>query len=551
MSFGFASTITKPQTPLSAALQLTFAGATSLDSRITFARADATTCATYFDSTGRLQTAAANIPRFDYDPATPAGVTGGELATNGGFGQGSTGWTVGSEWTVSSSVASVVGTGLFTNLDQTVAGSTVGKRYRLSFTVLAISGGALRCSFGTNPIDSSTTTTGAKSIDFVAQNSLGLIRFQVGSGVSATITNVSVQELSYSPRGLLIEESRQNRLLHSRDMTQSAWAKTDVTPARTQVGLDGVANTACLMTEGTLLTAVLQQYPSTAVTAGSTITASVVLKRGNTDWIRVSARETTGTDGANAWFNLNTGAKGTVSAAGAGTNNSSTITPLGGGWYRCTVTTTPNGTYTLTGILINSATADGNGTRVSGATYIVDCAQIEVGAFATSIIPTTTTSLTRAADSASMTGTNFSSWFNQSAGTFVAESDQVNIGAQMVIHVDDGSTNNRIYLNTSGGGRSFVCEVATIGQASLGLTGALSVNTPSKSAAAYAVNDFAGCTNGGTVNTDTSGTLPTVSAMLFGVSRSGAAASYLNGHIRRLTYYPTRLPNATLQALTA
>jgi hypothetical protein len=39
---------------------------------ITFTRADATTCATFFDANGVLQTAAANVPRFDHDPATGA-----------------------------------------------------------------------------------------------------------------------------------------------------------------------------------------------------------------------------------------------------------------------------------------------------------------------------------------------------------------------------------------------------------------------------------------------------------------------------------------------
>jgi hypothetical protein len=37
---------------------------------IAFTRADASTCASYFDSTGTLQLAAANVPRIDYDPVT-------------------------------------------------------------------------------------------------------------------------------------------------------------------------------------------------------------------------------------------------------------------------------------------------------------------------------------------------------------------------------------------------------------------------------------------------------------------------------------------------
>lgn len=43
-----------------------------LHSAFTFTRADATTCATYFDSAGVMQLAAANVPRFDHDPDTLA-----------------------------------------------------------------------------------------------------------------------------------------------------------------------------------------------------------------------------------------------------------------------------------------------------------------------------------------------------------------------------------------------------------------------------------------------------------------------------------------------
>ena len=57
-------------------LDLQFATGKTLDDRvsgnnlITFSRADATTCATYVDSNGVIQTAAANVPRFDHDPVT-------------------------------------------------------------------------------------------------------------------------------------------------------------------------------------------------------------------------------------------------------------------------------------------------------------------------------------------------------------------------------------------------------------------------------------------------------------------------------------------------
>jgi hypothetical protein len=48
---------------------LDFANSGRLDPRVTFTRAST---ATYFDATGTLQSAANDVPRFDYDPATLA-----------------------------------------------------------------------------------------------------------------------------------------------------------------------------------------------------------------------------------------------------------------------------------------------------------------------------------------------------------------------------------------------------------------------------------------------------------------------------------------------
>lgn len=544
MPFGFGVGFS-PEVFLAAypTLQLYFAGSTTLDSRITFTRADAVTCATYFDSTGRLQTAAANVARFDYDPATPAGVTGGELATTTYAARNANG-TIATAGTAVTSTCTV--SGQF-GVNVSTATPTLGKTYLLSVSVTAISrANTLYVDFG-GVTGNFGTTVGAKTTYIAAISGTTVISItQVGASIGDTFTidNISVKEVTFTPRGLLIEESRQNLLLQSRDMTTASWTKSDVTPTRNQVGIDGTANSACLMTEGSAGTASTRQ--TSTVTAGSTCTVSYVFKRGNTDWVRIALDDNGGGNIAQAWFNLNTGAKGTITVGGTFSGQTSSITSYGGGWYRVTLSGTPSGVYTTARYDFSSANADNSTTRVSGATYIVDCAQLEVGAFATSIIPTTTTALVRASDSASMTGTNFSSWFNASAGTFVVEALTSASGSRGVLSVNDGTSNNKTDIRIGTGAANF-CSVGGVSQTNLGA--GLSAGVVNKVAYAQDTSNRYLSANGGSA-VSVASSIPTVNSLQLGGFDVGTSFQ-LNGYLRSLRYYNTRLPNATLQSLTA
>jgi biotin carboxyl carrier protein len=103
-----------------------------------------------------------------------------------------------------------------------------------------------------------------------------------------------VEDLDAAP-AFLQESAATNKLLRSRDGTNAAWTKTDTSTAQTQTGIDGSSNAATLYTEGTAGTALVVQAGDT-VSAGSTITYSEYLKRGNTDWVRLVVGETTLTD---------------------------------------------------------------------------------------------------------------------------------------------------------------------------------------------------------------------------------------------------------------
>jgi hypothetical protein len=218
---------------------------------------------------------------------------------------------------------------------------------------------------------------------------------------------------------------------------------------------------------------------------------------------------------------------GTVTLSGASTAGPA----VGSGAFpaRTTLTFTPSaGTLTLT---------------VTGS---VTSAQLEAGAFATSYIATTSAAATRAADVASITGANFSSWYNATEGTIYHQGSTAS--ASNFFSIDDSTVSNRItsYFPAVTTPALFIATGGTT-QANIS-SSAITAGSTFAQANAYKANDFVIVTNGGAASTDTSGSVPTVNKMVIGANVTGAAA--VNGTIRRLTYWPQRLPNSTLQAIT-
>jgi len=178
--------------------------------------------------------------------------------------------------------------------------------------------------------------------------------------------------------------------------------------------------------------------------------------------------------------------------------------------------------------------------------------QLELGAFATSVIPTTTTALTRSADVASVN--TVSPWYNQTEGTVYAEFQSLSPlnGAQSVAlgkyphvwQIEAGASDSslwcygvvsELYISTtfnnigavpSGINKIAVSLAPTAGQSRSSLNGAAAVNR--------------------------NGTL-TGTATLFSLGKDSTnnVNNFLNGYLRRLTYYPRALSAAELQAITA
>lgn len=173
--------------------------------------------------------------------------------------------------------------------------------------------------------------------------------------------------------------------------------------------------------------------------------------------------------------------------------------------------------------------------------------QLEQGAFATSVIPTTASAVTRSTDVASITGANFSSWYRQDKGTvfagFYPQVAPFSAGRPVWILTDQ--TSSRIDFRCRPTSKAGML-VQDAGITVVDTAGTNNYTTGRNlSAAAYAINDFASSLNGETPAVDTLGSVPSGINLL-----QISAAENISGTISRLTFWPQRLPNSTLQNIT-
>jgi hypothetical protein len=226
-----------------------------------------------------------------------------------------------------------------------------------------------------------------------------------------------------------------------------------------------------------------------------------------------------------------------------------------------TLSFTGTGTVTLTGVsTAGPLVGTGASNRVSltftptvGVLVLtvsgsVTNAQLEAGAFPTSYIPTTAAAVTRSADVASISGSNFSAWYRQDEGTVFADANSPTGGTHVTF--DDGTVNtNRVVLYYQSSANPFLF-VASAGATSCNINaGAITSNSRALMVGAYKLNDFAASVNGLTPVLDALGNAPTgVDRARLG--RSSGDAAYLNGCLRRIVFWPQRLANSTLQQIT-
>jgi hypothetical protein len=349
--------------------------------------------------------------------------------------------------------------------------------------------------------------------------------------------------------GLLVEEARTNLSLRSQELDNAAWTKTASSITANAVAApDGTTTAGKLVEDSSTGSHNIIEAATITYTSGVAYTFSFFVKKAERQTVQILMHPNPfpGTVAQRtAVFNSNTGAFVSIGSAYTG----SSVTALPDSWYRVSVSSTADatstGNFAVTLCSDDTGTTSYTGDGTSG--ILLWGAQLEAGAFATSYIPTTTATVTRAADVASITGSNFSSWYRQDEGTiFVEGATSASTASPILFQADDGTANERIQVRRNGTTNASSLLVTDGGttQANFSVTG-YNANTIGKTCAVYSLNDFQLSFNGTLGTADTSGTLPTVDRAFIG---SASSPVYANGPIKRLTYWPTRL--GTLQAIS-
>ena len=390
-------------------------------------------------------------------------------------------------------------------------------------------------------------TTGLAQ-DAVDVTRAGVATF-VGSNGLIQSASADTQRIDYSTgtAGLLVEESRTNLVLQSQAFGTSPWANAAtnaVVTENTTTSPDGTPNADTLTPVAN--TGAHFIFQTITASSGNTRVYSVFAKKNTHDFIQFSF-STYLTHFVN--FNLATGVVGNVNGSGT----SASMVDVGNGWYRC-VFVYPSATENQIRIALvtsNTATRLESWAAAGTETVFLWGAQLEAGAFPTSYIPTTTTAVTRNADVATVTGTNFSDFYNATEGTFASRfifgTDK--IGTRVALASDGTSSNYVGILGSTGGGTGPFFGIATGGvtQTTVPAPGSITENTEYSVCGAYKVNDCVGAKDGGAVAIDTTATIPTVNRLELGAS---AGTNFLNGHIMQVQYWPMRLTNNEVRAFS-
>jgi hypothetical protein len=335
------------------------------------------------------------------------------------------------------------------------------------------------------------------------------------------------EPITHAPQGILLEESRTNILRYSSDISTGWSVRPGLTKTLNAAVAPNGANEAALIQIAAGSDKYVSQSNTQTMTNGQSWTFSV--------WL---------------WSNTVSTVKLYLYASSPLTNVASSFKTITSTPQRFSITLTLAGLTTETSLFTRVDTEDAGGEVNTGDFYMWG-AQLEQGKFPTSYIPTTTASVTRAADVMSVP---LGAWFSASTGTFFADATPYNANSivqgayspSIAAIVDAGGLYVSRLGRTQGTPGQGLYQSSACGFTALG---AWANGTSSKIAGTYAANSMAAVLAANPLATCTTSTVTTgMSVMNIGNYYSGQG--YWSSTIAKLKYYPARVSDTQLQLLT-
>jgi hypothetical protein len=343
-----------------------------------------------------------------------------------------------------------------------------------------------------------------------------LVEGSTAKDYQKTETRLNIPRLDYSNGtcpSLLVEPQRTNLALYSSSFDNAYWAKvnTTVTP---NVGdaPDGTTTADRLQIDGGAFNSISRGFAA----LNTTVTTSI--------WVKANSV-------SNNTFRLYTDSiTGTVFTA---TNE----------WQRISVTKSVINGQIIIAVPSNAAAVD----------ILIWGAQLEVGTYPTSYIPTTSASVTR--NEESLSSPSIPSLFGSTEGSFFIELtfDGLNGNGAIPLFLRSSVSNqfnHATYLQF--GSSAISLAVYNGGTLQATITGGTFTNGQNlKVGFAYKANDFVLYVNGIQIGTDTSGSISSsLSFIDLGSYLFLQSTFQYNGSIKAAALWPTRLTNTQLAQLT-
>lgn len=404
---------------------------------------------------------------------------------------------------------------------------------------------------GTHTVDPRITFSRASTATYFDE-------FGVMRTVPANSPRIDFEPVTGECEGLLMEEQRTNLLTYSEQFDNDVWtvSKTSIftntiVAPNSEVVADRVTNTVETGSHS------FANRNNLVISSNTVYTYSIYLKSGTSRYVVIQVTNGIATDGAKVCFDLTNGTKTNVTQIGSATRSTADIKSVGNGWYRVSLTVLVDAVSTAMDInhYINNnySTTIDSYTGIGTETIYIWGAQLEAGSFPTSYVPTASAQATRAADSAAMTGENFSSWYRQDEGTIYCEAEyfgpnNADATTTGIVTLGDGTSSNFLSLLVRTDNKSYRAS----------FTNELIANTSSNSYIENTVAKFAiGYKNLDCVFSKDGGVLTgnnSINTIPFNQLVIGAyyitSNRRLNGRIKRISFYPKRVSNTNNQALT-